>query len=374
MNWVGIAAKTGTPTLRGARPLRPGVSFRWTRATHGRHNAYNALGHIPDERIAEIREQVAIDMMASIQTATIEVGGLGPVSTPYISEVVESNSQPSQRPAIVLLHGFDSSLLEFRRLYSLLAQEFDVFAVDLVGWGFSQLRTLSSVGGQERIQGTTNLVIGPQEKRQHLKLFCETVVKRDRVILLGASLGGTVAIDFAIHHPDMIDRLVLVDAQGFIDGIGPLATMPRFLSRLGVDVLRSVPLRQYANQLAYHDKSTYATNDAMLIGRLHTHAPWWSDTTIAFMQSGGYAVSGRLGEVRCPVLVAWGRQDQVLSPTNAERFIRELPNAQLTWIENSGHFPGLEQPAALSHAVVEFVFKNNARQERFQPSSSSHSL
>jgi pimeloyl-ACP methyl ester carboxylesterase len=338
----------------GLRTPRSGVPLRCKNAMPQRaHEA--SMEYIPAERIAEIREQAAIDMMACIETAIIEVGSLGAVRTPYVAAALESNHQ---QPAIVLLHGFDSSLLEYRRLYSLLATKFDVFVVDLVGWGFSKLQSLPN-NHQEKSQAQADLVIGPGEKRQHLKLFCETVVQRDKVILLGASLGGTVAIDFAIHHPDMVEQLVLVDAQGLIDGIGPLATMPKFLSKLGVDLLRSVPLRRYANQLAYHDKNTYATNDAMLIGRLHTHSPWWSDTTIAFMQSGGYAVSTRLAEVHCPVLVAWGRQDKVLDPANAERFIQELRNAKLVWIEHCGHFPALEQPAALLNAVVDFVFGTN---------------
>lgn len=74
--------------------------------------------------------------------------------------------------------------------------------------------------------------------------------------------------------------------QGFIDGIGPLATMPRFLSQLGVKVLRSVPLRQVANQMAYHDRRRYATDDAMRVGRLHTNLPGWTDANVAFMQVG----------------------------------------------------------------------------------------
>lgn len=53
---------------------------------------------------------------------------------------------------------------------------------------------------------------------------------------MGASLGGTIAIDFALAHPEAVEKLVLLDAQGFVDGIGPLSTMPRIVSWLGVQV------------------------------------------------------------------------------------------------------------------------------------------
>eukprot|EP00958_Prasinococcus_capsulatus_P001785 scaffold156_cov308-Prasinococcus_capsulatus_cf.AAC.25 len=57
-------------------------------------------------------------------------------------------------------------------------------------------------------------------------------------VLVGASLGGSAAIDFAHAHPDKVALLVLVDAQGYIDGIGPMAEMPRFLADIGVAVLK----------------------------------------------------------------------------------------------------------------------------------------
>lgn len=56
------------------------------------------------------------------------------------------------------------------------------------------------------------------------------------MVLLGTSLGGTIALDFALAHPEAVAKLVLVDAQGFIDGIGPVAKAPRFVASLGVQV------------------------------------------------------------------------------------------------------------------------------------------
>ena len=56
------------------------------------------------------------------------------------------------------------------------------------------------------------------------------------MVLLGTSLGGTIALDFALAHPEAVQKLVLVDAQGFIDGLGPLGVAPRWLATLGVRV------------------------------------------------------------------------------------------------------------------------------------------
>lgn len=85
-----------------------------------------------------------------------------------------------------------------------------------------------------------------------------------------------------------VRKVVLIDAQGYIDGIGPAANAPRWVSKLGVQFLRTTFLRNSANKLAYHDKEQFATNDAMLIGRLHTCCPGWLEAKCAFIQSGGY--------------------------------------------------------------------------------------
>ena len=222
---------------------------------------------------------------------------------------------------------------------------FDPFYfLSFVGWGFSEC------GFAENPE----IELGPPQKRAHLRAFIESVVARP-VVLLGTSLGGTVAIDFVLNNKELVEKLILVDAQGFIDGIGPLASMPRFLSVLGVQILRSVPLRQMANKMAYHDKEKYSTEDAMKIGRLHTHLPGWTSANVAFMRSGGYAVSTRLNDVTVPTLVVWGRQDEILSPEYAQKFIDALPDARLVWVEECGHVPALEQPRALLRAVSEFV-------------------
>lgn len=57
--------------------------------------------------------------------------------------------------------------------------------------------------------------------------------------LVGASLGGTIALDFAHEFPEAVKRLVLIDAQGFIDGAGPGEWLPEPLARIGVAVLGS---------------------------------------------------------------------------------------------------------------------------------------
>lgn len=128
----------------------------------------------------------------------------------------------SQVP-IFLVHGFDSSCLEYRRLGPLLAaQGIDVYAVDILGWGFTQLKGVKTFGAYAKVEALSSFIASVCGD----KPFC----------ILGASLGGAAAIEVASLN-EKCQGLVLLDAQGFVDGIGPMASLPTPLAKLGVGVL-----------------------------------------------------------------------------------------------------------------------------------------
>ena len=118
----------------------------------------------------------------------------------------------------------------------------------------------------------------------------------------------------------------------------------------------SVPLRSSANQMSYFDKETYATDEACTVGRLHCLRDGWSDALVSFMQSGGFSPSTKLAEISCPSLVLWGRQDGILEGDEfAPKFLEALNDAELTWIEECGHVPHLEQPDETVKAITSFL-------------------
>ena len=65
--------------------------------------------------------------------------------------------------------------------------------------------------------------------------------------------------------------------------------MPERFARGGIRVLGSWPLRSLANQIAYYDKETCATDDAIRVGLLHTARPAWEDDSVAWLLGGGYS-------------------------------------------------------------------------------------
>jgi pimeloyl-ACP methyl ester carboxylesterase len=285
----------------------------------------------PDCVGAGITEDLCIDTSRRMQRVKVPVsqsihndGEVG------ISYTYWPSQMKTKLPPVVLIHGFDSSSLEFRRLGSrLAARGVNTYAVDLLGWGYTQLegvKDFSAAAKVEALQSFLKMVVGDH--------FC----------IAGASLGGAAAIETAAKNPSC-KGLILIDAQGFVDGVGMMAKLPTTLAKLGVNVLQSIPLRSSANQMSYFDKATYATDEAVIVGRLHTLREGWNEALVNFMKSGGFAPSKLISQVSVPSLVLWGRQDKILDgKAFAPKFMETLPSATLVWIEECGHVPHLEQP------------------------------
>ena len=98
-----------------------------------------------------------------------------------------------------------------------------------MGWGFTDCGL-----AQE-----WDAPLGPKQKRDHLYRFWRDKICPQPITLVGASLGGAIAMDFAQEHPDAVSRLVLLDSQGYVDGLGALAKLPRFAVMLAVSVLKA---------------------------------------------------------------------------------------------------------------------------------------
>lgn len=290
-------------------------------------------------KVAELSEQATKDMLDRLEAAPLAL------PAPHDGRAVEASFVRTRAaavegvPPLVLLHGFDSSCLEFRRMLpELEALGVEAYALDLLGWGF----------------GATGGAVSVEAKRAALLAFQRDVLGGRPAALLGVSLGAAVLIDFHAAHPDAVAAALLVDPQGFIDGAPPV---PERFARGGIRVLGSWPLRSLANQIAYYDKETCATDDAIRVGLLHTARPAWEDDSVAWLLGGGYSVSSLVPRLAgTPTAILWGRQDEILPPAEyAPKFVAALPGAAFRWVEECGHSPHLEQAATLARAVRTFL-------------------
>ncbi|XP_016465850.1 alpha/beta hydrolase domain-containing protein VTE7-like isoform X2 [Nicotiana tabacum] len=240
-----------------------------------------------------------------------------------LSSCVKPKEQTEANP-VVLLHGFDSSCLEWRYTLPMLEEAgLETWAVDILGWGFSDLERLPSCD--------------VASKRDHLYQLWSTYIKRP-MVLVGPSLGSAVAIDFSVKYPEAVYKLVLIDASVYAEGTGNLATLPKAVAYAG-------------------------------IGRLHCLLPWWEDATVNFMISGGYNVVAQIEHVKQKTLIIWGEDDQIIDYKLGVRLHCELPNAIIRQIPKCGHIPHVEKPDVVSRLIVEFVHSDQS--QRANPDSVS---
>lgn len=139
-----------------------------------------------------------------------DVSDSGMVGISYIYWEGDRKATRQKLCPVLLVHGFDSSSLEYRRLGPRLAAlGVDVYCVDLLGWGYSQLENVKSFSARAKIDA--------------LKSFWQTVGNNEQVVIGGASLGGAAVIEVASQDLSFVKGTILIDAQGFVDGIGPMS-------------------------------------------------------------------------------------------------------------------------------------------------------
>ena len=290
--------------------------------------------YIPPEA-SQLTEQTSIDSVKQIKIASI--------NTSFTTEAIDTAyvKQGNGGTPILLIHGFDSSLLEFRRLMPLLAARQETWALDLLGFGFSDRNIIS------KISYDTEAI------KTHLYHFWKSCI-RQSVVLVGASMGGAAAIDFTLTYPEAVEKLVLIDSAGLAKQpiVGKFMFPP--LDYWATEFLRNPTVRQNISKAAYYDKS-FANSDARVCAALHLKCADWNRALIAFTKSGGYgSFAGEIQNLVRETLILWGKQDKILGTKDASKFAKLIPNNKLIWLENCGHVPHLEQPQVTAKEIIAF--------------------
>ncbi len=284
--------------------------------------------------VQQLTEPESIEFARQIQRIDIQTSLLAqPIPTSYVR-------QGQGGIPLVFLHGFDSSIFEFRRILPIVAADRAVWAIDLLGFGFT-----------ERF---ADCPFSATSICTHLQAFWQKMINQP-IILVGVSMGGAAAIEFTLNHPEAIQQLILIDSAGFSQppALGKLLIQP--LGQLATKFLASPNVRHGVSEKAYFDKS-FVTADAQLCAALHLEMPRWSEALIAFTRSGGYGyLLDRLSEIHQQTLILWGKQDRILGIKPAQEFQGRLPNSQLNWIDNCGHVPHLEQAATTAQLIQSFL-------------------
>jgi len=314
----------------------------WKKAYLGDNDVERADGEEPPkldlpawqgEEAPALVEPEAVTCVKQMQLMPLEVPSVGAVDTCYVS--LPPTGTPADAPPLMLIHGFDSSVLEFRYITdALTGAGLRVEAMEWWTGGFTD-RTPFERAIREGEAQPWDLI------REHQFAFWKKQLDGQKVVLLGASLGGAVALDFAATHPECVAGLILMDAGG-----ESYAQPNPTLTSLAADPVTN--LFQWR-----------ATNGLLPYPHLWAKMDGWRDALRAYLKSGGY--QNRVGPelirtVPQPTVVLWGEEDDVLPVEDAYKYEKDLPNCVgVTLIPDAQHAPALENPPFVAEQIIKFA-------------------
>lgn len=241
-------------------------------------------------------------------------------------------------PLVVFLHGIGGNRSQWDDQLAAFAPEFTACAPDARGYGESDDYDGPLAFGD--LAGDVLRVI------DHFGAA--------RAHLVGLSLGGRVARDFCLRHPDRVATLVLCNTHAGFDALAPDQVDAFVRSRQGPLAAGKTP-REMAPDLARNvlGKSAPARARERLLASL---AALRKDAYLRTLESSVREDRGAAIErIAVPTLVVTGDEDTVYPPATAEAMARRIPGARLAVIAGAGHVSNLERPETFNETVLGFL-------------------
>jgi pimeloyl-ACP methyl ester carboxylesterase len=232
----------------------------------------------------------------------------------HIAWLEAAPSPGSDAAPVVLVHGLGTSDRWWLPTIPELSERYRVLAPDLVGFGRS--------AGQP-----VQLDVAADE----LAAWA-AAIGLERATWVGHSMGGQVTIDLAARYPELVERLVLVDAAGL--------PVSKDVTRHLLNVVRASPFMPLA---AY----PVAVECVLRCGPVAI--------TRASHQILSTDLESRVRAIAAPTLVVWGGRDTLLPPPYGRRLAAMIPGAQYVELERAGHSPQWEAPTEFEQALLSFL-------------------
>lgn len=295
---------------------------------------------------SRLGRQHPLSASPAVEERRIAVGGL---STHYLTA---GHGAP-----ILLLHGDGESAMDWCRAIPAFARSHRVLAPSLPGHGSSA-----------RWDGDHS----PEFFAEFVRDFLAAVGAAEGITVVGNSLGGAIAVRYALEHSDRVRALILVDSLGLgreINRLPALQVIPG-LGELSVALSRTRRgAGAYARMRAHFAfaDARRAPSDWLAEQRRLARVRGVLDTSLAAKRKvigvrGQKAlVLDALPRLTMPALVLWGEGDRLLPPAHAYAATERLPRGTHNVIAGAGHLPQLEQPERFVDAVVSFLSETTPR-------------
>ena len=165
------------------------------------------------------------------------------------------------------------------------------------------------------------------------------------VALVGNSFGGHVALLLAIERPDLVRALVLAGSSGLIE--------KSMVSDVQIRPSREW-LRRKIGELFFDKKHLSESDIERAYKELSSRSGARAMVKLSRSARRNH-LGTKLGQIKAPTLLIWGREDIVTPPEAAEGFRASIPGSKIVWIERCGHAPMIECPQQFADALLHFA-------------------
>jgi pimeloyl-ACP methyl ester carboxylesterase len=242
---------------------------------------------------------------------------------------------------ILFLHGFGASLQTWDTWAQALSDDYRVISVDLPGFGLT---------GED-----PSGIYTDQRSVEVLEAFLKEL-NIPKVVLVGNSMGGKFAWQFAARYPNQVSKLVLISPDGYASPgieygkkteVPAIADLYRYFFSKMFLVMNLKPA--YANPNTLNDALVNRYYDLML-------APGVRGAILGRMQQTVLQDPvPSLSSIQVPTLLIWGEKDAFIPISNSNDYLKVMPNAKRVSLPNIGHLPQEEQPSIGLAALKDFL-------------------
>jgi len=238
---------------------------------------------------------------------------------------------------ILFLHGLGASAERWSRVMPIFAKHFHVVAPDIIGFGYSDKPEVNYTMPffMDFVKGFANAL-----GMEHLNL-------------IGASLGGHIAAEFAIASKNMIEKLVLVTPAGMMKEATPV--LNSYIAAAMYPTLDTA--KKVFEKMAGDPKALDLVYVRDFVNRMQLPNAKYAFMSSIMGSKSAPSLSGRLGKIEAPTLIVWGEKDRMIPVRYAEKFQGEIKGSQLAIVKSSGHTPYFEKPEVFSDTVLAFLGK-----------------
>lgn len=242
--------------------------------------------------------------------------------------------------AVIFLHGAGagaSGYSNFKGNFPAFAEAgFRSIVPDLLGYGLSSKPDLPQYDLDFFVDGVKRLV---------------DALGLKNITLLGNSLGGAVALGYALAHPEDVSRLALM-APGGVEDLDTYLAMPGIANMFAVyrSGLTGIEAMRAVMRMQLYDPSLLT--DAILNERAPIAA---TQTEAARSVLKVPNMTARLGELRCPVLAFWGMDDQFNPVGGADKLMAHCPEIRTILVNRCGHWVQVEHQAMFNRMCIDFL-------------------